>query len=793
MADHVVEAEPAPVATEPRAAFTGIALVSVGCAGLLMALFAAALILRPGDELGVLRVDDLGQLLAAAAAATTSLWASWRTSGRMRASWAAIGFGAAGWALGQAVWCYYELITHRTTPFPSAADAGYLLFPLGAATGLWLFPSDDGTGARRRWLLDGVVAVSALISVSWATSLGAVARAGGDSALAFTVSLAYPVGDILILAMAILAICRPRAEHRQLALLSIAMIAMAVADSDFAYLTATDRYVTGSLSDIGWVAAFLMLVVAAVNSGARPEQMAVDTARADTAAGAPLLPYAPLLIAAAILGVRRFQGHDLDLVEFVSLSVALAAVLVRQYTTVRENRDLVHVVAAREAQLHRQAFHDQLTGLANRALFINRAEHALQLHRRDLRPVSVLFCDLDDFKIINDTLGHGAGDQLLIRVADRLRGALRPGDTLARLGGDEFAVLLEDGGDSAGVGARLVEALHDPFALAGIDMTVGASIGLTELAPHDPTPTLDDLLARADIAMYDAKRAGKGQLACYDETMATPYATDLALREPLIDAVVERRIDVAYQPIVRIDDGRIIGLEALARWTHHGAAVPPDKFIPIAFRAGVLDVLTDDMLERACAQLTIWTRDLPDQQLWVSVNIPPSMVTDRDLPGRVARILSHHRMQPGQLVLEITEDAVVADLVTARQVTAELRELGVRLSMDDFGTGRSSFLHLQQVPLNSLKIDRRFIADIDTDATAERLIKGILSLARSLGLDVVAEGVERPAQAERLRQLGCPMAQGYLYATPGAAQHMTALLSAGPQLQAVARRLQQDR
>jgi diguanylate cyclase len=750
-----------------------------GCAAAAVAVFAVALVSRPGGDAGLLLLDDLGQLGAAAVAAFAGLWAAAHSVGRMRTSWAAIGLGAGMWALGQAVWCYYELLAKSATPFPSLADAGYLLFPVGAAVGLWLFPSEDDSGTRRRWILDGVVVVSALICVSWATSLGAVARAGGDNAFAFTVSLAYPGGDILILAMAILALCRPRTGHRQLLLLSIAMAAMAVADSDFAYLTATGRYSTGSLSDIGWVAAFLMLAVAALTAGGRlaPQQAgAPAVVAAHRPAAATLLPYAPLVIAAVVLGIGRLHGHDVDAVEFVSTAVALAMVLVRQYTTVRENRDLFHAVAAREAQLHRQAFHDQLTGLANRALFINRAEHALELHRRDLRPVSVLFCDLDDFKMVNDTLGHGAGDQLLIRVAERLRGTLRPGDTLARLGGDEFAVLLEDGGESANVGARLVQALHDPFAVGGRDVTVAASVGLTELEPHDPTPTLDELLSRADIAMYGAKRAGKGQLACYDETMAVPYVNDLTLRQPLVDAIVEGRIGVAYQPVVRMDTGHVIGLEALARWERHGVAVPPDQFIPVAHRAGVLGLLTDHVLDRACAQLKVWSDALEDHQLWIGVNIPPSLATDRELPQRLARVVDKHRLQPGQLVLEITEDALLQDLPGARQVTSQLRDLGVRLSLDDFGTGYASLLQLQQIPLDTLKIDRGFVAHVDTDPAARRLVEGIVSLARTLGLAVIAEGVERAPQADTLRAVGCILAQGYLYAKPATAEEITPLL-----------------
>lgn len=702
-------------------------------AALLLVAFTCALGSRAGGPRGVVFTDDLTQLCAAGAATLSAGWAARRHIGRERVAWAAVGIGVGGWTAGQGLWCFYELIADRATPFPSWADAGYLLFPVGAAVGLWLLPTIDGSGTRRRWLLDGGVIVSSLVTASWATTLGAVAQAPSDSRFGFAVSVAYPLGDILILSMATLAMCRPHAQRRQLVLLSLAMTAMAVADSVFAYLNATGRYATGSLSDIGWVAAFLLLGLAGVNAATSSVPVDAPVVEADRPAASTMLPYLPLLCAAAVLGLRRIQGVSLDTVEFVGMSVAFGMVLARQYLTVRENRGLLGAVAAREDQLKEQAFHDQLTGLANRALFINRAEHALDLHRRDLRAVSVLFCDLDDFKTVNDTLGHAAGDELLTRVAERLRGTLRPGDTLARLGGDEFAVLLEDDGEPAIVGARLVQALHDPFALSSGPVTVRASVGLTQLLPEERTPTVDNLLAHADIAMYTAKRAGKGQLACYDSTMTTANADDLTLRQPLIDAITSHRIQVAYQPIVDIDTGIIVGLEALARWTNDGTAIPPHRFIPIAHRAGMIGELTDHMLEQACRQLAAWSTRTGRRELQVAVNMPPSAMTDRGLPATITELLRRHRLDPAQLVLEITEEALLDNLSRARDVTRELRDIGVRLSLDDFGTGYSSLLHLQTVHLHSLKIDRSFTSNIDTDPTAEHLLDGILTLARHLG------------------------------------------------------------
>lgn len=748
-----------------------------------LAVFTLSLRARWGDDQGVLWVDDLGQLGTALCAGLTAAWAAVRTSGRMRRSWVAVSIGASSWALGQVIWCYYELILHRATPFPSMADAGYLVFPVAAAVSLWVFPSVDGNGARRRWLFDGAIMVTALVTVSWTTTLGAIAHAGGDSTFAFAVSLAYPVGDILILTMALAGVARSSAYRTQLVLLCAAMSAMAIADSSFTYLTATGRYVTGSPADIGWAASFLLLAVAAAhsaNTSTRDRVSSDDPKLAKPAEGRPaaatMLPYIPLLVAGSVIVSRGMQGHHIDAVQTVTLSMALVLVLLRQYSTVRENRRLLEVVAAREVALHEQAFHDRLTGLANRALFIDRVQHALDLHQRDLRPLGVLFCDLDDFKTVNDTMGHGAGDTLLARVSERMLGTLRPGDTLARLGGDEFAVLLEDGGEPSVVAERLADSLRNPFTVCERAITIRVSIGITTLHGDEPTPTLDDLLARADIAMYAAKRAGKGQVAVYDPGMMVPHADDLHLRQPLTRAIAERLVGVAYQPIVDMSTGHVLGLEALARWTHDGRPISPAQFIPIAARADLLGRLTDHMLDRACAQLAVWTALVGHHDLRIGVNVPPSLISDLAFPARVARVIDTYGLAPRQLVLEITEDALLDNLEDVRIVTSHLRDLGALLSLDDFGRGYSSLLHLQQIPLDSVKIDQGFVTNIDRDPTAERFTGALLSLGRDLGLPVIAEGVERSTQAQVLRDLHCPYAQGFLFSRPGTPEEVQALV-----------------
>jgi diguanylate cyclase (GGDEF)-like protein len=750
---------------------------------LVLLTFAALLEGVPDNAAHVARyVDDLGQLVGAALAAGCSFWAAHRSQGRLRRSWIAIGIGAAGWAAGEVVWSYYELVDNTQTPFPSLADVGYLMFPIGAVVGLWLFPTTGGRGIALRRLLDGCIIVASLVAVSWATTLGTVVRAGSSSQFGFIVSLAYPLSDILIVAMAVSVVSRPTHQRGVVVLLGASLTAMAVADSGFSYLTTTGAYHTGPPVDLGWFAAFQLIALAAwtcasrSSTGAAAEADAQSQAARAEPAAVTLLPYVPLSVALAVVVLRTLQGQKFDAVEAVALGLAIAIVLGRQYLAVRDNRGLLDELARREQQLHQQAFHDQLTGLANRALFLDRVEHALALRLRELRPLAILFCDLDDFKAVNDTVGHGAGDELLIRVAERLRGVLRAGDTLARLGGDEFAVLVEDGVDPVGVASRIVETLHFPFALESGELAIGVSVGVTELTGEQANPTRDALLAQADIAMYMAKRRGKGQIQLYQSDMILPDTADLRLRDPLLRAVRNGAVIAAYQPIVRIDGGEVTGFEALARWSHDGVPIEPSTFIPLAARIGIMPELTDQMIEQACAQLADWHRRLGHHRLGVSVNVTPSLINDRTFPDRVAAIMARHLIPPRRLTLEITEEALLGDLSVVRDVTGALGEIGVLLSLDDFGTGYSSLLHLQQIPLGSVKLDQRFIANIDRDPAAERFLAALLTLGRDLGLMVIAEGVERPEQATTLKRLACLYGQGYLYSRPMFPAGLDALL-----------------
>ncbi len=425
------------------------------------------------------------------------------------------------------------------------------------------------------------------------------------------------------------------------------------------------------------------------------------------------------------------------------------------------------------ANLRWLAFHDKLTGLPNRAAFDDRVRHALALHRRDGRPLSVLTLDVDDFKAVNDTFGHHGGDELLVQLAERISGALAAGDTLARLGGDEFAVLLEDGAcreadrSAAPVAERVLAVMDEPFTIGDSRIGVGMSVGMASLeVDRQGSADAGTLLSGANVALYTAKRGGKAQIVSYDEAMQLPESRGLQLREPLRRAVASGGIEAVYQPIVDINTREISGVECLARWTHEGIAISPEVFIPLAARSNLLRPLTDLMLDHACSQLASWNHQFGHQRLRAAVNVAPQLLVDPAFPAAVAEHVEAHGLQPRQLTLEVTEDALVRDLEAARMVCEDLHRRGFALSLDDFGTGYSSLLHLRSIPLDAVKIDRGFIGDVDSNPDTQRFVRAMITMGHDLGLQVVVEGVERQSQADTLAELGATYAQGYLYARP---------------------------
>ena len=451
---------------------------------------------------------------------------------------------------------------------------------------------------------------------------------------------------------------------------------------------------------------------------------------------------------------------------------------------------------ARTLETLTRAFHDPLTGLATRALFNERLEYALAGGARRGAPVSLLFVDLDRFKLVNDTLGHAAGDALLVGLADRLRTCLRSSDTAARFGGDEFVLLLDETDEEGAelVAGQILEAVREPFLLAGQHVYVDASIGIAvahpdvalrsvgsapEVRSHDVEVAADALLRSADVAMYRAKRGGKGRAEVFRPEMSAGFAERLDLESGLREAMTRGELEIEYQPVVRLSDSRIIGAEALLRWRHpRRGLVGPEEFVPVAEETGLIVPIGQWVLREACAQAARWNRSCPSGPIPVAVNLSARQL---ELPGvteDVMEALTTAGLAPELLCLELTETLLVRDLEPTAARLRRLKELGVTLAVDDFGTGYSSLAHLWSFPIDALKIDRSFVASMGKEQ-GEAFVCAIVDLARALNLRVVAEGIEEQSQLDILRRAHCDSGQGALFSWSVRPEEFEAMLERG--------------
>jgi diguanylate cyclase (GGDEF)-like protein len=427
-------------------------------------------------------------------------------------------------------------------------------------------------------------------------------------------------------------------------------------------------------------------------------------------------------------------------------------------------------------ELSLRATRDALTGLANRDLATQRLQEALG--NGTASHVGLLFCDLDGFKAINDRLGHDAGDELLQLVAARLHNGVRSRDLLARFGGDEFVVVLGevDTLDQVlDVARRLLRGFDDPFALNGERVSVTASIGGVLGTRGETTAT--SMLRDADAAMYVAKARGRGVVEVFDEAASTRSLDRLGLRSELQHAVDRQQLEVGYQPVVRLDSGALVAFEALLRWTHpRRGPIPPDVFIPLAEEAGEIVRIGTWVMEQACRQLAEWQRLPGHQRLIVSVNVSAAQLCEADGSSRIVDLVRAAGINPSDVWIEVTERSHAGEDVTL--VTESLRSAGFHLALDDFGASYSNLAYLKQFPAECLKIDQSFVGNLATDRTNQRIVRGILAIAESLGLIVVAEGVERTADKDALLSLGCRLGQGHLFAPALTVADATELLRA---------------
>ncbi len=693
---------------------------------------------------------------AAYAAGTTATFAAVRAAGRSRSGWALLATGSYGWALGNTYWSWNELVVKADVLFPSPADYGFLVFPAAGAAGMFLLAGRSALGARLASVMDGCVVAISLLSISWVISLHDVYRAGADSTLAFAVSMAYPCGDVLLGVMIFLLATRTRPGGRWvMALLILGMLGMTLSDTLFATTTANGSYSSGQLSDAGWIVGFAALTAAGWRSAGNPLTLNSDHAQRGWQLFLPYVPFGAAVVTATVEVLRGFQ---LDLLQVVAVLSLLILVLTRQFIILAHNRSLTD-------ELRYQAFHDGLTELANRALFMDRLEHALALRARGGSELVVMYLDLDDFKLINDSLGHDAGDALLRGVAERLRACLRTENTIARLGGDEFAVIIEDGHRYQDQAKRILDSLAHPFPSGNRSITASASIGIayTAALPSRSDVTAEDLLKQVDLALYAAKEQGKNTYAVFETPMWDHFDEEMNLRLELARAIEMGSISVVYQPIYDLTAKRIVGAEALARWDDGPlGSVPPCTFIGVAERSNLIAPLGELVLRQACREFHQWQRTDDD---YLSVNVSPLQLLDPAFLDTIAAALDQYGIRPSQMVVEVTETVLAEESDIAAALT-RLRQRGVRVAIDDFGTGYASLRYLHRFPIDIVKIDRSYVAGIESDPGAARLLGTLVHMVTTLGLTCVAEGIEHPEQVTSLLNLGCPYGQGFLLSRP---------------------------
>ncbi|MDH3683197.1 MAG: GNAT family N-acetyltransferase [Acidimicrobiia bacterium] len=663
---------------------------------------------------------------------------------------------------------YYvlELGSPEGPPFPSVADPFYLMmYPL-MIVGLTKMvravrPDDHGDAAT---FIDAAVVGIAMFGALWVLFVDTVFETGDHTTAALLTQLAYPVMDVALLAVAARLAVTLHLKHPPFALILGGLGSLAIADTAYGIYNAAGTFQTGLFIDAFWLAFYALFAAAALHPDVRsPGQAPISE---DKLTGRQLV-----IMFFATLGVPLIDliwGTQADRVVTIGASAMLfLLILVRVF-------GLMQTIQVGQDKLRYDAGHDSLTGLTNRTLFSERIEAALE---NPDRGVSVLFIDLDDFKNVNDSLGHAAGDALLAEVADRLTSCVGPDDTVARFGGDEFAVLLTQTPqrrDVVSIARRTLDTIHDPIDLGARNVRASASIGIATYDDH--TKDVESLLRNADVAMYLSKTRGKGCFEFFESQMHEEAIERLDLKADLQRALDEDQFILHYQPIFDLDTGAVSLVEALVRWKHpERGVILPDRFIPLAEESGVIVKIGEWVLREACLQAASWSNIEGCDDINVTVNLSMRQLQDNQLINSLTRALKDSGLDASRLVLEITESMLALDPDRSAEILGQLKTIGVKLALDDFGTGYSSLSYLRSFPVDSIKIDRSFIHELHRSSTSTALIDAVVNLAKALGAYTVAEGIEYSDQAQLLRKLGCDRGQGFYYCRPLASAALTAL------------------
>jgi diguanylate cyclase (GGDEF)-like protein len=693
-------------------------------------------------------------------------------------SWILLSGAMAGYAVGDLLQLDGEGVRHAVDS-PDVSDAlFYLLFFCGLV-GLAI----SRRTAVRRWLytIDTLVVALGAGSVLWYLVAGPLTTTRGHPVHAVVYAVLFPLGDLILLVTAVKSLQRgvPFSSVRAVRMIAFGILLYVVADTWQSYLGLHGGYHGGDAVDIFGIAAAVAFAVAGTLQ--RPATESEGSAPTAVATGSARMSYGAVVVLYVLaLGVE-WHGHltpEIVLVAgcvLASALMALSQVLSRRTLGQEQTKN-----AGLVEELRYQAFHDTLTGLANRALFNERLEHALARRRSFLSQHAVLMIDLNAFKEINDSLGHEAGDRVLRTVAARLVSSVRSGDTVARFGGDEFAVLLEDvAGAEAAVHLveHLLAVVREPLVVARRTLVPQASVGIAITGREQVTAP--EMLRSADTAMYRAKTQHSAHFCVFEPEMLEVLTERLELEEALRGAMERRELRVFYQPIVNLMTRETTDFEALVRWMHPTRGLlPPAAFLPLAEQLGLLHDIDSWVLAEACREAGRWQREnVRFAGIGVHVNMSPAQLRQPDLITMVQAALTDAGLAAGCLTLELLESSVLDDLALAGERLTELKSLGVRIAVDDFGTGYSSLSHLRTLPIDVLKIDSSFVAAIETSAQASALVRSLIHLGAALGIETVAEGIEEVAQLQHLREDECVQGQGYLFARPLDCDGLQAYLS----------------
>lgn len=786
-------------------------LIAFLFATIFLVLYLVCLILIQDQPTRALLSDGFS-LVSELLVAMVLFLAAKRTSSRSKRlgiAWGFIGLAILVFALGDTSWIITEVFI-KAPAFPSFADFFYLLFNPLFIISIQLIPSLK----MKRWeqiktILDMSIIMLVATLGFWNYLIGPLTNSfNGQPTLEQILLVVYPIGDLLLLWSLLAAVYKQTIEIPIVSMMLLigSVVVMITTDCLYAYQTMLGLYFSGNVVDIGFILSILLSGLAGIYQINALNQEKINRTFPLTESFPvwakefiSFMPYGYLACAYILLIKRSFEPMAMDYVSMAILvGVVIGLVLIRQAITLFENgklnfelkenltitqmqadklvlgnRELQAEITERkriENQLSYSALHDVLTNLPNRSLFLDRLNRVIEYNKRGFTyPFSVLFLDLDSFKVINDSLGHTVGDQLLIRVGKRLKNSLRSSDTVARLGGDEFVILVENnnkGKSPLEVLNKLQQELSFPYTINGEDIYISASIGVVQnIVGYTHA---DDILRDADTAMYRAKQLGKSRYEVFDESMHDRAISRMALENEIRSALKNHEFSLYYQPIFQVKSQNLTGFEALIRWMHpKKGLLLPGEFLSVAEESGLIMPMGEWVINEACSKLKVWQARYPEMEnITMSVNVSGKSLAQPNFVETIENALLVHGIDGRSIILEITENVLITNYMKANEIFKRLKESGIQIQIDDFGSGYSSLSYLQNLPISALKIDQSFIAEMSKSQRGQELVSSMISMAQKLGIDCIAEGIETREQLQELDRMMCPHGQGFLLSRP---------------------------